>query len=144
MRYDRESNQIQYTFAKCIEMCYYLRNFNLVLPYSFLSNLVQSCISGSKSVSVVNRKTTPGGSYITYKNWINVHGKSALKCYGGTIDLWFDNIGRYINKQYRVSTEKTKSADVVTTCLQIPHDDIECMQKNPLLKSKRSPQENAP
>ena len=108
-------------------MYYYLRNFNLVLPYSFLSNLVQPCISGSKSVSVVNGKTTPGGSYVTYKNWINVHGKSASKCHGGTIDLWFDNIGRYINKQYRVSTEKTKSAeccDHVLTNLKEVHEKM--------------------
>ena len=117
-------------------MCYCLRNFKLVLPYSFLSNLAQSCISGSKSVSVVNGKTTPGGSYVTYKNWINVHEKFALKYHGGTIDLWFDNIGRYINKQYRVSTEKMKSADVVTTCLQILHDNIECMQKKSLIETE--------
>ena len=56
LEFSVESEQIQYAFASTLEMCYYLRNLNLVLPHCFLGNLVQSRISGSKSVSVVNGK----------------------------------------------------------------------------------------
>lgn len=57
---NQESNEVKYALAQTLELCYYLRNLHLVLPYSFLANLVQSCISGSKSVAVVNGKTSPG------------------------------------------------------------------------------------
>jgi len=46
-----------------------------------------------------------------------------LRCHLGVIDLYFDNIGKYIIKNYRVSHEKTKTTDIITTALQIAVDD---------------------
>lgn len=46
-----------------------------------------------------------------------------MRCHLGVIDLYFDNIGKYIIKNYRVSHEKTKTADIITTALQIAVDD---------------------
>ena len=63
--------------------------------------------------------------------------RTGLMCHDGTIDLWFDNIGRYINKQYRVTTQKTKLADDVTTCAYTPINN-ERIQKHALLKPKRN------
>jgi len=71
--YRSETMQIKYTLAQTLELCCYLRNLRLVLPFSFL---VQSWISGSKSVAVVNGKTSPGGSYTTFKNWISSKSKT--------------------------------------------------------------------
>ena len=42
------NNQVKYSICSIIESVYYLRNLNLVLPYSFLFNIVESLISGSK------------------------------------------------------------------------------------------------
>ena len=52
-----------------------------------------------------------------------------LKCNAGVIDIFFDNIGKYIVKNYRVSFQKTTAVDVVTTALQIIHNcssNIQC------------------
>ena len=117
MDLERESNQLHFAFASAIEMFYYLRNLNLVLPHSFLGNLVQSCTSGSKSLSVVNGKTSPGGGYTTFRNWIELKGSTPLNCMHGSIDVYFDNIGKYIVKSYRVSSTKTKTADIITTAI---------------------------
>ena len=86
-------------FVNTIEMCYHLRNFQLVLPFSFLGNLIQSSISGSKIVSVINGKTSPGGSYTTFKNWIAEKGKIQLPCLSGVIYIFFNNIGNYVLKK---------------------------------------------
>lgn len=141
LRFELASNQLQFSFATAIEMCYYPRNLNLV-PHCFLGNLIQSCISGSKSVSVVNGKTSPGGSYATYKKWIGDKGSTPLRIQNdGTIELWFDNIGRYINKQYRVTTTKMKSADVITTCIQVVLNDPNRLQEFVEFKPQREIQD---
>ena len=106
LEFSVESEQIQYAFASTLEMCYYLRNLNLVLPHCFLGNLVQSQIPGSKSVSVVNGKTSPGGGYQTLRSWLELHETEPLQCGKGTIDIFFDNIGKYVIKNYRINTEK--------------------------------------
>ena len=134
---ESESKSVVYTFACTIEMCYNLRNMNLVLPNSFLANLVQSCISGSKSVSVVNGKITPGGGYTTYRNWIQLQGEKMLTCMKGTLDIFFDNIGKYIIKSYRVSSDSSARADVITTAIQILPTNEYDIQQDASLKPKR-------
>ena len=45
--FDKEKNpQVKFTCYVSIESIYHLRNLNVVLPYSFLYNLLQSLISG--------------------------------------------------------------------------------------------------
>ena len=80
LEFSIESEQIQYAFASTLEMCYHPRSLNLVLPHCFLGNLVQSQISGSRSVSVVNGKTSPGGGYLTLRSWLELHGNEPLQC----------------------------------------------------------------
>ena len=123
LEFSVESEQIQYAFASTLEMCYYLRNLNLVLPHCFLGNLAQSRISGFKSVSVVNGTTSSGGGYQTLRSWLELHGTEPLQCGKSTIDIFFDNIGNYVIKNYQISTEKIKTADIITTCMQIVVDD---------------------
>ena len=69
--YKEQSNNIMlFTIAVTIEMIYFIRNLNLILPYCFLINLLQSFVSGSKKVSILNGKVTPGTGYTTYKSWL--------------------------------------------------------------------------
>ena len=60
-----------YAIAVTVEMVYFLRNLNLILPHCFLINLVQSFTSGSKIVTNTNGKVFPGASYTSYKTWLN-------------------------------------------------------------------------
>ena len=96
LKFSVELEQIQCASASTLEMCYYPRSLNLVLPHYFLGNLVQSRISGSKSVSVVHGKTSPGGGYLTLRSWLKLHGTEPLQCEKGRIDIFFGNIGKCI------------------------------------------------
>ena len=74
------SDKEQYAFACVIESIYHLRNLNVVLPNSFLYNLVQFYTSGSKTVPAINGKVTPGGSYYTVHNWLSKRAENPLIC----------------------------------------------------------------
>ena len=130
---DRESNRIRYSFALLVEMSYYLLVLTLVLPFSFLGNLLQYCISGSKTVTTGDGKTGPTGGYSTYKSWIEEKGSSPLFCMGGTIDIFIGNIGKYVIKSYSISSSKNKSADVITTAIQIGSNHPRNLQSIPNL-----------
>ena len=65
MDFSQENEKVKFAVSSCCEQISYIRNLNLVLPCSFLTNLIQSCTSGSKTVSVLNGKVTPAGSYTT-------------------------------------------------------------------------------
>ena len=60
------NNQVKYSIYSIIESAYYLRTLNLVLLYSFLSNIVESLIAGSKTVTAINGKLHPCVSYLRY------------------------------------------------------------------------------
>ena len=124
----KEKSKVTFSFAKCLEMIYYLRNMNLALPYSFVENLIQSYTSGSKTVSVVNSKTSPAGGYKTLNNWWNILGSVRLKCPPGCIDMYFDNVGRHIIKNYRVKSEKPAKSLVFTSGIHIILDSVSNIQ----------------
>ena len=88
-----------YNIACTIEHIYRLLNFNWILPYNFLLNLMESFVSGSKLVTTLNGKIYGGGGYKTYVDWLNARGESALPCPKGDIVTFIDNIGRYIVKK---------------------------------------------
>ena len=62
----------------------------------------------------------------------------------GTIDIFFDNISKYVIKNYRISTEKIKTADIIATCIQIVLDDKTdtSIQKNKYFKPKNTTTRN--
>ena len=100
-------------------MIYFIRNFNLVLPYRFLVNILQYFVSSSKTVSALYGRVTPEASYSTYKKWVNANGKKALKRPKDDQVTFFDNIGKYVLKNYSMSSQKNVRPDIVTTTLQI-------------------------
>ena len=64
--FDKERDpQVKYSACVVVEAIYFLRNLNDILPYSFLWNLIQSLVSGSKTVTMINGKVIPSGSYPT-------------------------------------------------------------------------------
>ena len=68
------TTQIQFAACSIIESIYFLRNFNIILPYNFMINLEQSLVSGSKTVTAVNGKISAGGSYTSVQKWLNEQG----------------------------------------------------------------------
>ena len=59
-----------YQVAMVVETIYHMRNNNLILPHSFMSNLIQTFISGSKTVTTINGKLFAGGGDTTYRKWL--------------------------------------------------------------------------
>lgn len=94
-------------------MIYFIRNFNLVLPYRFLVNILQYFVSSSKTVSALYGRVTPEASYSTYKKWVNANGKKALKRPKDDQVTFFDNIGKYVLKNYSMSSQKNVGPDIV-------------------------------
>ena len=118
LEYEMQSKSIMsFSIAVTLEMIYFIRNLNLVLPHCFLLNLMQSFVSGSKTVSALNGKISPSGGYTTYKKWLDKKGSEALECPEGDVITFFDNVGKYVNRTYRVATEKIKPADIITATL---------------------------
>ena len=107
-------------FASVIEHIYHLGNYNLVLPHNFVANLIQTLTSGSKTVTEINAKISPGGSDPTYRSWLKVLGGEKLRTPSGDMDFYIDNIGKYIVKSYRVKSTRNKSPNVITAVLNIP------------------------
>ena len=62
--FDNKTINVQFASCLSVESIYHLRNFNIAYPYSFLKKLLQSLmISESKTVTTVNGKLHPSGSY---------------------------------------------------------------------------------
>ena len=74
--FDKERDpQVKYSACVVVETTYFLRNLNVILPFSFLSNLIQSLVSGLKTVTRINSKVIPSGSYLTIQSWLEEQGK---------------------------------------------------------------------
>ena len=99
-----------------------------------MSNLIQSCTSGSKTVSVLNGKVTPSGSYTNVNEWLKEWGAKALECPEEDLDTYFDNIGRYIIQNYRVSTDKNTKSNIFATGVHIIADKVTNLQTRTELK----------
>ncbi len=126
--------QAKFHYLCIMESALSLVNFNWVLPFNFVSSLIQSFVSGSKVVTTLNGKLSPCGGYTTYLEWLKNLGSEVLKCPKGDIITFIDNIGRYIIKNYRVTKDKTSQADVITTCLHIVLEANQALQSRHDLK----------
>ena len=121
-----------FTIAVAIKMIRFIRNLNLILPYCFLINLLQSFISGSKKVSALNTKVTPGAGHTTYKSWIKNFGSNKIECPLDDTVLYFYNIGKYVIKIYCMTSQKTKKVAIIIGTLHLNLGD-KMMQKIPFL-----------
>ena len=99
--------------AVAVEMIYFIYNLNLVLLHCLLINLLQSFVSGSKKVSILNGKVTPA-EYTTYKAWLLNFESNKIQWPAEDVVTYFDNVRKYVTKYYRVTSQKTKKADTIT------------------------------
>ena len=127
-----QSKQL-FRFGVLMEAIYRLCHGNVVLPLSFAANLVQFVTSGFKTVPVVNAKIGAGGSYPMIHDWMEEVGAPLTAPHGDT-EVYFDNIGRYVLKSYRVSASGYKKGRVFTTGIYITlSDDMELQKRLDLL-----------
>ena len=54
-----------FTIVVAVEMIYFICNLNLVLLHCFKINLLEGFVSGSKNVSALDGKVTPGAGCTT-------------------------------------------------------------------------------
>ena len=85
-------NPNSYQFAILVESVYHLRNNNLILPHSFMANLIQTFISGSKTVTALNGKLLAGGSDTTYRTWLKENALE-IELPVEDSDIFVDNVG---------------------------------------------------
>ena len=64
--------------------------FNWIFPHCFVANLIQSTISGSKTVTMSNGKVFPGGGYTRFRSWLNNARNKHLVCPPGNVEthIW--------------------------------------------------------
>ena len=108
-----------------MEAIYHLKNSNLILPHCFLTNLVETFIPGWKTVTAINDKILPEASDMSNRKWMNKNGIPYCD-----LDVYVDNIGKYIVKTYRVHSERNNSPTVVTTVINIELQQNEADTEN--------------
>ena len=112
--------KLLYRYAVVVESIYHLKNSNIVMPHCFTMNLLQ--ISGSKTVTCVNGKLLPGSGDNTMCQWWEMQGSQVLTVPRSIdIAIWYDNVGKYIVKSFRVKAERNDSPTVVTAtqCIEL-------------------------
>ena len=112
--------QVLFKIGVSLESIYYLKNSNLVLPHCFLTNIIETITSGSKTVTAVNGKVLPASGDTLVRYWLKEHGSEVLSTpTHGDLEVWYDNIGKYIVKSYRINSEHNLTPTVVTATQNI-------------------------
>ena len=70
--------------------------------------------------------------HISYFNWLYDQGSEKLVCPQGDLITFFDNIGRYVIKNYRVHSAKTRSAAIISTVMHINLDQMRLQDQEEL------------
>ena len=66
---------------------------------------------------MLNRKVKPSCGKKSYKNWPELEGSNKLVFPTNVVITFFDNIGKYVIKNYLVFASNRSTADVVTALL---------------------------
>ena len=116
--------------AVIVEAIYHLKNSNLILPHCFLANLVETFTSGSKTVTAVNGKNLPSASDATYRKWLNENGKEENVVPNCDLDVYVDNIEKYIVENHQVHSECNNSPNIITAFKNIEPQKEENIKEN--------------
>ena len=81
-----------FLLAVIIEAIYHLENNNLILLHCFLANLVETFISGLKTVTAINGKILPSANDTTYRKWLNENGKEKYVVPNCDLDKFIVNV----------------------------------------------------
>ena len=109
---------------------------------ALISNSIQFYTSGSKAVSALNGKVSPSGSYPILGNWMSERaknkGQNKLVAPDGDLETYFDNIGKYFIKSYRVSASEYKKSRTFTTNIHIVlNHDINLPKRSDFIPSNK-------
>ena len=109
-----------FTIAVTVDIIYYLWKLTVVLPHCFLINLLENYVSDYKTVSAATEKLLLVPAIIQKKNgeiW-----QKTLVCPQNNVITYYDNIGKNIKKQYKFSSQKRSSPNIITLTLNIAMD----------------------
>ena len=56
---------------------------------------------------------------------------------GGSLEIFFDNIGKYVVKNYRINSTGPKRANIITTAIQISRSSVPHIQADVSLKPQK-------
>ena len=103
-------SKMLYRFSVVVESIHHLKNSNAILPHCFAMNLIQKQISGSKTVTAVNGKVLPSSGDSALRYWWEQQASRQLTIPRSVdIAIYFDNVGKYIVKSFRVKAERNDS-----------------------------------
>ena len=57
---------------------------------------------------------------------------------GGSLEIFFDNIGKYVVKNYRINSAGPKRADIITTAISISPSSVPHIQADISLKPQKN------
>ena len=57
---------------------------------------------------------------------------------GGSLEIFFDNTGKYVVKNYRINVAGRKRADIITTAIQISPSSVHHIQADISLKPQKN------
>ena len=133
---DGSSDKDLVKFALVIELIYGCWSPNIVLPVSFLKNLMLHRVTRSKQSVEVASKLTPAGCYMTVSTWVMQEAAFAKKIPDVDIKEVLDN-GQVIGKNWKLSPLSTMPSSVLTVHIQIAMG-LDCLQWEEILKPKYS------
>ena len=119
-----------FLLAVIVKALYQIKDSNLNLPYCLLTNLVETSISGFKTVTAISSKILPGASDTSYRKWMNENGREKRGTLSCDLDVYVDNTGKFIIKRYIVHSDRNNSPTVVTAVINIELQENEAGTTN--------------
>ena len=101
-----------------IEVIYGCRSPNLILPLSFLKNLILGSTTHSKNAVEVESRLTPGGSYSTIENMMISAATEPKKFPECDVKESFDNAQK-VGKSYSLVPQQKQPSSVATVHTQL-------------------------
>ena len=95
-----------------------------------ITNLAETFISGSKTVTAIIGKILPGASDTNYRKWVNENGREKNRVPYCDLDVYVDNTDKYIVKKYRAHSERNNSPTAVTAVINIELQQNKADTKN--------------
>ena len=105
---------------KTIEQVYYLRDNRLVLPLSFLQNLMAHIKTSSREAVDMHAVVTPAGSYNHNRNWLSEQEVEPEQFLAMDVVYVFDNEQKFVGRR---GLQHTAQQSVITNVAYVAFDE---------------------
>ena len=121
--------------AKIIELIYNMRNSRLVMPVSFIENLITYTTTHSRNLVTYLSKVSPAGAYTFLESWFTTHAVDPIQFPNGLVRSIFDNEQK-VGKTWRIKMNKRFPLSVITSHANISLDTNNNIQEKERLMPK--------